>query len=62
MFRDPAVSPETACWTKTFTDPHLCAAIVDPLTFGGNLIQTGTESSRVAITQARATAQDTAMG
>jgi hypothetical protein len=23
-------------WTKTFTDPRLCAAIVDRLTFGGN--------------------------
>jgi IstB-like ATP binding protein len=22
-------------WTKTFTDPRLCAAIVDRLTFGG---------------------------
>ncbi len=29
-------------WTKTFTDPRLCAAIVDRLTFGGNIIiQTG---------------------
>ena len=28
-------------WTKTFTDPRLCAAIVDRLTFGGNLIQNG---------------------
>lgn len=26
-------------WTKTFTDPRLCAAIVDRLTFGGNIIQ-----------------------
>ncbi|MBC8091978.1 MAG: ATP-binding protein, partial [Pseudonocardia sp.] len=25
-------------WTKTFTDPRLCAAIVDRLTFGGNII------------------------
>ena len=41
-------------WTKTFTDPRLCAAIVDRLTFGGNLIQTGTESYRLAVTQARA--------
>ena len=39
--------------TKTFTDPRLCAAIVDRLTFGGNLIQTGTEFYRLAITQAR---------
>ena len=28
-------------WTKTFTDPRLCAAIVDRLTFGGNIIETG---------------------
>jgi DNA replication protein DnaC len=27
-------------WTKTFTDPRLCAAIVDRLTFGGNIIET----------------------
>ena len=32
-------------WTKTFTDPGLCAAIVDRLTFGGNIIETGTQSS-----------------
>src|SRR5215208_7836683 len=35
-------------WTKTFTDPRLCAAIVDRLTFGGNIIETGTESYRLA--------------
>ena len=34
--------------TKTFTDPRLCAAIVDRLTFAGNIIQTGTESYRLA--------------
>ena len=39
-------------WTKTFTDPRLCAAIVDRLTFGGNIIETGTNSYR--LTQARA--------
>ncbi|KPI31483.1 hypothetical protein OV450_7170 [Actinobacteria bacterium OV450] len=27
-------------WTKTFIDPRLCAAIVDRLTFGGNIIAT----------------------
>jgi len=32
-------------WTKTFTDPRLCAAIVDSLTFGGNIIETGTTSN-----------------
>lgn len=38
-------------WTKTFTDPRLCAAIVDRLTFGGNIIETGTESYRLAHTR-----------
>ena len=32
-------------WTKTFTDPRLCAAIVDRLTFSGNIIETGTDSA-----------------
>ena len=41
-------------WTKTFTDPRLCAAIVDRLTFGGNIIETGTDSYRLAQTRARA--------
>ncbi|TSD93248.1 AAA family ATPase [Skermania sp. ID1734] len=40
-------------WTKTFTDPRLCAAIVDRLTFGGNIIETGTESYRLAHTRNR---------
>ncbi|MEV1066113.1 ATP-binding protein [Streptomyces sp. NPDC050263] len=40
--------------TKTFTDPRLCAAIVDRLTFGGNIIETGTDSYRLAHTKARA--------
>ena len=35
-------------WTKTFTDPRLCAAIVDRLTFAGNIIETGTNSYRLA--------------
>ena len=39
---------------KTFTDPRLCAAIVDRLTFGGNIIETGTGSYRLAQTRARA--------
>ena len=34
-------------WTKTFTDPSLCAAIVDRLAFGGTLIETGTGSYRL---------------
>jgi hypothetical protein len=36
---------------KTFTDPRLCAAIVDRLTFGGNIIETGTGSYRLAQTR-----------
>ena len=35
-------------WTKTFTDPRLCAAIVDRLTFAGQIIETGTVSYRLA--------------
>lgn len=38
-------------WTKTFTDPRLCAAIVDRLTFGGNILETGTHSYRLASTK-----------
>ena len=40
-------------WTKTFTDPRLCAAIVDRLTFGGNIIETGTNSYRLAHARAQ---------
>ena len=35
-------------WTNTFTDPRLCAAIVDRLTYGANIIETGTDSYRLA--------------
>ncbi len=41
-------------WAKTFTDPRLYADIVDRLTFGGNIIETGTDSYRLAQTRARA--------
>jgi DNA replication protein DnaC len=40
-------------WTKTFTDPRLCAAIVDRLTFQGTIIETGTDSYRLAHTVAQ---------
>ena len=39
-------------WTRTFTDPRLCAAIVDRITFGGSIIETGTDSYRLAQTRA----------
>lgn len=35
-------------WTRTFTDPRLCAAIVDRLTYNGTIIETGTSSYRLA--------------
>ncbi|MFF3437781.1 IS21-like element helper ATPase IstB [Streptosporangium sp. NPDC002721] len=44
-------------WTKTFTEPRLCAAIVDRLTFNGAIIETGTESYRLAHTRARQAAE-----
>jgi len=34
-------------WTSTFTDPPLCAAIVDRLTFDAHIINTGTDSYRL---------------
>jgi DNA replication protein DnaC len=37
-----------SAWTKTFTDPRLCAAIVDRLTYAGQIIETGTTSYRLA--------------
>ena len=40
-------------WTKIFIDPRLCAAIVDRLTFGGHIIETGTHSYRLAATLAQ---------
>jgi DNA replication protein DnaC len=38
-------------WKRTFTDPRLCAAIVDRLTFNGAIIETGTDSYRLAHTK-----------
>jgi DNA replication protein DnaC len=40
-------------WQRTFTDPRLCAAIVDRLTFNGHIIETGSSSYRLATTLAR---------
>ncbi|MFI6927229.1 ATP-binding protein [Nonomuraea spiralis] len=41
-------------WTRTVTHPRLCAAIVERLTFAGNIIETGTDSYRLAQTRAGA--------
>ncbi|WP_406166050.1 ATP-binding protein [Streptomyces sp. NBC_00996] len=48
-----AVAPNTPLseWDKTFTDPRLCAAIADRLTFKGPLIQPGTASYRLKATE-----------
>jgi DNA replication protein DnaC len=35
-------------WTKTFTEPRLCVAVVDRLTFNATIIETGTDSYRLA--------------
>lgn len=39
------------------TGPRLCAAIVDRLIFGSDIIETGTDSYRLATTRARAEQQ-----
>jgi len=41
-------------WKRTFTDPRLCTAIVDRLTFNANIIETGTESFRLRTATGRA--------
>ena len=40
-------------WGNTFTDPRLAAAVVDRLTFNAHIINTGTNSYRLAHTRAR---------
>lgn len=55
LVREQVPAPDG--WTKTFTDPRLCAAIVDRLTFNGTIIETGTDSYRLATTRARAEQQ-----
>jgi DNA replication protein DnaC len=35
-------------WKHTFTDPRLCSAIVDRLTYNAHIIETGSESYRLA--------------
>ncbi|WTY53919.1 IS21-like element helper ATPase IstB [Micromonospora sp. NBC_01412] len=34
-------------WRKTFTDPRLCTAIVDRLTYNAHIIETGSDSYRL---------------
>ncbi len=42
-------------WSRTFIDPRPCAAIVDRLTFNATLIETGSESYRLARSKANRT-------
>ncbi|NEA53405.1 ATP-binding protein [Streptomyces sp. SID13666] len=44
-------------WNPLRIHPRLCAVIVGRLTFGGNIIETGTESYRLAATRACAEKQ-----
>lgn len=48
-----ATNEPFSSWPNTFTDPRLCAAIVDRLTFDGHIIETGTTSYRLAHTRTR---------
>jgi DNA replication protein DnaC len=38
-------------WATTFTDPRLCSAIIDRLTFNAHIIETGTDSYRLRTTR-----------
>ena len=40
-------------WGQVVTDPRLVAAIVDRVTFNGHIIETGSESFRLATTRAK---------
>ena len=59
------IAPEFIAWLNVIKEKRwldvgcgtgaLCAAIVDRLTFGGNIIETGTESYRLRSTRPRRT-------
>ena len=40
-------------WTKTFTDPRLAAAVIDRITYHAHIIETGTNSYRLATQRGR---------
>ncbi len=40
-------------WGKTFADARLAAAVVDRLTFGALIVETGTASYRLRATRAK---------
>jgi DNA replication protein DnaC len=49
-------------WAQSFTDPRLCAAIVDRLTYNAHIITTGTGSYRLRSATARQAAAARAAG
>lgn len=46
-------------WANTFTDPRLCSAIIDRLTYKAHIIETGTDSYRLRTTKTATTKNDT---
>jgi DNA replication protein DnaC len=44
-------------WKRTFTDPRLCKAIVDRITFNGHIIETGDNSYRLRAARTNRTRQ-----
>jgi DNA replication protein DnaC len=40
-------------WNHTFTEPRLCSAVVDRLTYNAHIIETGSESYRLKTTTQR---------
>ncbi|GGQ28005.1 hypothetical protein GCM10010266_59130 [Streptomyces griseomycini] len=52
LVREQVPAPDG--WTGTFTDPRLCAAVVDRPASNGTVVETGTDSHRLASTRARA--------
>ncbi len=44
-------------WKRTFTDPRLCKAIVDRITFNGHIIETGDNSYRLRTARTNRTRQ-----
>ena len=49
--RAVATTAPVSAWAATFTDPRLCGAITDRLTFNALIIETGTDSYRLRTTR-----------